>query len=97
MLQIENNCLFTIYTEQIIVTKHKMVMEMTANYVHPRHLKFQAILPNSVRSATDNDLRLSLVSLKNAKSAIAVHAMRIEQELSSRKVSKYIIHQERDT
>ncbi|MFX1561157.1 MAG: hypothetical protein ACFFBL_11265, partial [Promethearchaeota archaeon] len=68
-----------------------MVMETIANLTHQRHLKFQAILPDRVRSATDNDLRLSLVSLKNAESVIAVHVMRIEQELTNRKVSKYII------
>jgi len=74
-----------------------MVMETTANLADQRHLKFQAILPDRVKSATDSDLRLSLVSLKNAESVIAVHVKRIEQELTSRKVSKYIIHQERDT
>ena len=74
-----------------------MVMETTVNLEHQRHLRFQAILPDRVKSATDSDLRLSLVSLKNAESVIAVHVKRIEQELTSRKVSKYIIHQERDT
>ena len=74
-----------------------MVMETTVNLEHQRHLRFQAIFPDRVKSATDSDLRLSLVSLKNAESVIAVHVKRIEQELTSRKVSKYIIHQERDT
>ena len=74
-----------------------MVMRTTMNLEHQRHLRFHAILPDRVKSATDSDLRLSLVSLKNAESVIAVHVKRIEQELTSRKVSKYIIHQERDT
>ena len=64
---------------------------------HSKHLKFRALLPDKVKSATDADLRLSLVSLKNALSAISVHVSRIEQELENRHVSKYIIHQERDT
>jgi hypothetical protein len=72
-------------------------MATTVNLNHQRHMKFQAILPDRVKSATDSDLRLSLVSLKNAQSALAVHVMRIERELTSRNVSKYIIHQERDT
>lgn len=69
---------------------------MTECLTHQRHLKLHALLPEKVKSATDIDLRLSLISLKNTQSALAVHVMKIERELSNRGVSKYIIHQDRD-
>jgi len=70
---------------------------MTDCLTQQRHLKFHALLPEKLKSATDSDLRLSLISLKNTQSALAVHVMKIEGELSNRGVSKYIIHQDRDT
>jgi hypothetical protein len=45
--------------------------------------------------ATDIDLRLSLISLKNIQTVVTVHATRIERELDRRGVSKYVIHQDR--
>jgi hypothetical protein len=42
------------------------------------------LLPNSIRNDSDNDLRLELVSLKNAKVAVTVHIQRIERELARR-------------
>lgn len=74
-----------------------VVIETTESLSLHKHLRFQTLIPERVKAASDNDLRLSLVSLKNAQSAISVHVMRIERELSSRNVSKYIIHQERDS
>ena len=64
---------------------------------HQRELKLHVILPQSNIEATDIDLRLSLVTLKNVQSVVAVHASKIEKELKKRGVSKYIIHQGRDT
>lgn len=62
-----------------------------------RQFKFSVVLPQSSVHATDIDLRLSLVTLKNIQSVVAVHASKIEKELKKRGVSKYIIHQCRDT
>jgi len=42
------------------------------------------MLPNSIRTESDNDLRLELVSLKNAQVTVAVHIQRIERELAKR-------------
>lgn len=72
-------------------------MKTTQSLAHQKHLKLHALVPEKVKKATDSDLRLSLISLKNTQSAIAVHVMNIERELKHRGVSKYIIHQSRDT
>lgn len=80
-----------------IVNNFNAVIEMTECLTQQRHLKLRALVPEKLKSATDSDLRLSLISLKNTQSAIAIHVMKIESELSKRGVSKYIIHQERDT
>ena len=74
-----------------------MVIETTECLTNPKNLKLHALIPERVKSATNNDLRLSLVSLKNTQAALAVHVMKIERELANRGVSKYIIHQERST
>jgi hypothetical protein len=71
-------------------------MITTQSLTHEKHLKLHAILPEKVKIATNNDLRLSLISLKNTQSAIGVHVSKIERELKNRGVSKYIIHQGRD-
>lgn len=70
---------------------------MSKTITQQRELKLCVILPQSNIEATDIDLRLSLVSLKNAQSVVAVHTSRVERELKKRGVSKYIIHQGRDT
>jgi len=57
---------------------------------------FSVILPQKGIRNSDSDLRLSLVSLKNSQAAMGVHIARIEKELSDRRVSRYIIHQDRD-
>jgi hypothetical protein len=59
-------------------------------------LKLHVILPQSTIDATDIDLRLSLVSLKNIQSVVTVHAIKIERELERRGVSKHILHQDRE-
>ncbi len=45
---------------------------------------FNVILPRRLSEHTDSDLRLMLVSLKNAKSVSMVHILRIEKELKKR-------------
>jgi len=80
-----------------IVNNLWMVLDTTETLTDHKNLKLQALLPEKVKSATDTDLRLSLISLKNTQSAIGVHVVRIERELTNRGVSKYIIHQDRDT
>ena len=62
-----------------------------------RDLKLHVILPRSTIDATDIDLRLSLVTLKNAQEVVTVYTKKIERELEKRGVSKYIIHQHRDS
>jgi len=64
---------------------------------HQREFKFNVVLPQSTVHASDIDLRLSLVTLKNIQAVVAVHVSKIEKELKKRGVSKYIIHQCRDT
>jgi hypothetical protein len=96
-LQFENNILFEHYSSIITETTSCAVIETSGKLEQQKNLKFHALIPGRVTSATDNDLRLSLISLKNAQSAIGVHVSRIEHELEHRHVSKYIIHQGRDT
>jgi hypothetical protein len=45
---------------------------------------FNVILPRKLSEHTDSDLRLMLVSLKNARCASTVHILRIERELKKR-------------
>ena len=96
-LQFVNNCLCTYYGAHTIVTSCEAVIETTECLTQQKHLKLHALLPDKVKYASDSDLRLSLISLKNTQSALGVHVTKIEKELSNRGVSKYIIHQERDT
>ena len=70
---------------------------MSDTLTHFRKLKLYVVLPKSNRDASDADLRLSLVTLKNMQFVVAFYASKIEKELKKRGVSKYIIHQSRDT
>lgn len=45
---------------------------------------FNVILPRKLSEHTNSDLRLMLVSLKNARWASTVHILRIERELKKR-------------
>lgn len=56
-----------------------------------RRLAIPVLLPNSIRKDTDNDLRLELVSLKNAQVAVTVHIQRIERELARRGSHRQIL------
>jgi hypothetical protein len=60
-------------------------------------LTLHAIIPRSKSDASDADLRLSLVTLKNVHFVVAFYISKIEKELKKRGVSKYIIHQSRDS
>jgi hypothetical protein len=73
------------------------VITMSKALMHQREIKFNVVLPQSTIEASDTDLRLSLITLKNLESVVAVHTSKIERELKKRGVSKYIIHQQRDT
>ncbi|MHA1948394.1 MAG: hypothetical protein ACW99G_07655 [Candidatus Thorarchaeota archaeon] len=70
---------------------------MEDRLTHYQKLKLQAIIPRKKAIVSDGDLRMSLVTLKNAQSVLGFHISRIEKELKKRGVSKYIIHQSRDT
>ena len=54
------------------------------------------MLPNSIRNDSDIDLRLELVSLKNAQVTVAVHIQRIERELARRGSHTQILGYERE-
>lgn len=56
-----------------------------------RRLAIPVLLPNSIRKDNDNDLRLELVSLKNAQVAVTVHIQRIERELARRGSHRQIL------
>ncbi len=45
---------------------------------------FKVVLPRRLSEETENDLRLMLVSLKNARVTTSVHIQRIERELKRR-------------
>jgi hypothetical protein len=49
-----------------------------------RKYSFPVLLPKKLKTDTDADLRIQLVSLKNAESALIVHIKRIERELENR-------------
>ncbi|MFX1603174.1 MAG: hypothetical protein ACFFCK_06775 [Promethearchaeota archaeon] len=49
-----------------------------------RRRTIPVVLPNSIRTDSDDDLRLELVTLKNAQVTVAVHIQRIERELARR-------------
>jgi hypothetical protein len=49
-----------------------------------RAYAFPVLLPKRLKTESDVDLRLQLVSLKNAESALVVHIKRIERELEKR-------------
>jgi hypothetical protein len=72
-----------------------MVSTLGHNANGTRTHNFCVILPQKGSGNTNSELRLSLVSLKNSQAAIGVHIARIERELADRRVSQYIIHQER--
>ena len=52
---------------------------------------FNVILPRKLSEHTDSDLRLMLVSLKNTRTAVSVHILRIERELKKRGSSLTIL------
>jgi hypothetical protein len=52
---------------------------------------FNVILPRKLSKHSDSDLRLMLVSLKNARCASIVHIHRIERELKKRGSSLTIL------
>ena len=83
--------------EALTDQQNEMVVVMSEALTDQRKLKFNVVLPQSEVNASDIDLRLSLVTLKNVQSVIAVHTSKIERELKKRGVSKYIMHQSRDT
>ncbi len=70
---------------------------MNETMTHYRRLKLHILIPKNNFDASNVDLRLSLVTLKNVQSVVAFYASKIEKELKKRGVSKYIIHQSRDT
>ncbi|MHA2024784.1 MAG: hypothetical protein ACW98U_02690 [Candidatus Thorarchaeota archaeon] len=70
---------------------------MSETMTHYRRLKLHVIIPKSNLDASDVDLRMSLVTLKNVQRVVAFYESKIEKELKKRGVSKYIIHQSRDT
>ena len=83
--------------EALTDQQNEMVVVMSEALTDQRKLKFNVVLPQSEVNASDIDLRLSLVTLKNVQSVVAVHTSKIERELKKRGVSKYIMHQSRDT
>ena len=83
--------------EALTDQQNEMVVVMSEAQTVQRKLKFNVVLPQSEVNASDIDLRLSLVTLKNVQSVVAVHTSKIERELKKRGVSKYIMHQSRDT
>lgn len=83
--------------EALTDQQNEMVAVMSEALTDQRKLKFNVVLPQRESNASDIDLRLSLVTLKNVQSVVAVHTSKIERELKKRGVSKYIMHQSRDT
>ena len=61
-----------------------------------RKHSFKALIPTNLKEDSDRDLRLILVSLKNAESAIAVYIQRIEKELERRSSRIQILGYKRD-
>jgi len=49
-----------------------------------REHAFKVVLPRRLSEHTESDLKLMLVSLKNARVASSVHIQRIERELKKR-------------
>ncbi|MHA2299897.1 MAG: hypothetical protein ACXACD_02975, partial [Candidatus Thorarchaeota archaeon] len=57
---------------------------------------FKALIPTNLKVDSDRDLRLILVSLRNAESAIAVYIQKIEKELERRGSRTQILGYKRD-
>ncbi len=56
-----------------------------------RKLTFKCCIPAKVSACSDDDLRLSLVTLKNAQANIVVCVKRLERELKRRGVSPSLL------
>ncbi|MHA2066157.1 MAG: hypothetical protein ACXABY_17435 [Candidatus Thorarchaeota archaeon] len=61
-----------------------------------RKQSFRALIPTNLKEDSDRDLRLILVSLRNAESAIAVYIQKIEKELTKRGSRTQILGYKRD-
>ncbi|MFW9920923.1 MAG: hypothetical protein ACFFED_15085 [Candidatus Thorarchaeota archaeon] len=56
-----------------------------------RTLSFKCCVPTNVSACSDDDLRLSLVTLKNAQANVTVCIRRLERELKRRGVSPSLL------
>ncbi|MFW9961400.1 MAG: hypothetical protein ACFFDV_10295 [Candidatus Thorarchaeota archaeon] len=65
--------------------------ENMADAISGRKHTFNVILPKKVSTHTDSELKLMLVTLKNAIVASSVHISRIEKELKERGVDSRIL------
>ncbi|MHA2312584.1 MAG: hypothetical protein ACXADC_00270 [Candidatus Thorarchaeota archaeon] len=61
-----------------------------------RKHSFNALIPKNLNQDSDRDLRLILVSLKNAESAIGVYIQKVEKELMKRGSRTQILGYKRD-
>ncbi|MFW9926141.1 MAG: hypothetical protein ACFFDM_05160 [Candidatus Thorarchaeota archaeon] len=61
-----------------------------------RKLSFKCCIPKEMTSCTDDELRLSIVTLKNAMMNITVCMSRIERELKNRGASTSIFRSIRE-
>lgn len=66
-----------------------------AEAISGRKHTLNVILPKKVSEHTDSELRLMLVTLKNAMVASSVHISRIEKELKERGVNSSILRSPR--
>ena len=62
-----------------------------SNFSNLRKRSFNVFLPRKLSKHTDSDLKLMLISLKNAQRASTVHIVRIERELKRRGSSLSIL------
>ena len=56
-----------------------------------RHLSFKCCIPAKMGRCSDDDLRLSLVTLKNAQANVGVCISRLERELKRRGASTSLL------
>jgi hypothetical protein len=66
------------------ITNPEVLLIMEENEKRERKLSFKCCIPRNTSSCTDDELRLSMVTMKNALMNITVCMNRIERELKNR-------------